>query len=254
MKRTGVDGVAIISLAMLLAAAQPTPAIKVTPVPGRGFSVQVAAFDSGQYNAVLEQIQALAKQRCGKRSVRFGRFGFENWVDAERKVTVIEKYQQAFSCFDPATDPYKPVPADWEASAAETAAISSFITRYLGHFETGNAAAAAAMMDPMMEVTTAEMQRTIDEAKLFHEEDGTLAPRFIQWMRNPEGATYPGAYAYFVVDDADPGVAGTCGGILVQRVQANEYRVAQYDVRFISQALVDEHNLTLAQLNQLCAR
>lgn len=39
------------------------------------------------------------------------------------------------------------------------------------------------------------------------------------------------------------GIAGTCGGILVQRVREGEYRIAQYDVQFISQALVNQQGL-----------
>jgi len=46
------------------------------------------------------------------------------------------------------------------------------------------------------------------------------------WSNNPDDTAYPGAYALFSVIDDHPGIAGTCGGILVQRVREGEYRIS----------------------------
>jgi hypothetical protein len=74
------------------------------------------------------------------------------------------------------------------------------------------------------------------------------------WLNNPVDASYPGAYAYFAVLSSHPGVAGTCGGILLYRVREGEYQVSQYDVRYISQSLIDDAGYSDEELNRLCER
>lgn len=245
---------AAIFVAAMLAAAQPVPEIKIVEVPGRGFQAQVASLDATEYQAVVNRIIERAKQRCGKLSVRFGRFGFDNRIDSARNVTVIEKFKQSFSCYDPATDPYQRVPADWKASAADTQGATAFVTRFLSYMDSGNGAAAAEMMDPLIEATKDDMDRMSKELKMHRTGAGDLVPRFDMWLNNPEFTAYPGAYAFFAVISDHPGVAGTCGGMLIQRVRAGEYRVAQYDVRTISQALVDRDGLSDDRLDALCER
>jgi hypothetical protein len=241
-------------IAAMLAAAQAEPEIKIVDVPGRGYQAQVKSFDATEYDAIVARISALAKRRCGALSVRFGRFRFDNRVDSARNVTVIENYTQSLSCYDPATDPYQPVPADWKASAADTQGANSFVNRFLAHMDGANGAAAAEMMDPSTEATKEDMDRLIRDMKMHWTGKGKLLPRLETWLNNPENAAYPGAYAFFTVLMDDPGVAGTCGGITVHRVRTGEYRIAQYDLRSISQALVDRDNLTNDDLDAICGR
>ncbi|MBA3941889.1 MAG: hypothetical protein C0520_11815 [Sphingopyxis sp.] len=243
-----------IILAALMASAQPLPAIKVEPVPGKGFAATVATIDADQYSPVIDRIKLLAEQRCGTKKVRYGRFDFDNKIDVARGVTVINDFRQAFSCYDPATDPYKPVPADWKASAAETTAATRFAQRFLDNLDAGNAALLATMMDPGLEATPAEMKRFSDEAKMHQTGAGEFTPRLGGWMNNPPDVSYPGAYAYFAVLSSHPGIAGTCGGVLLYRVREGEYRMAQYDVRYVSQKLIDEEGYTDEQLDGLCKR
>ncbi|MBN8844041.1 MAG: hypothetical protein J0H88_12425 [Sphingomonadales bacterium] len=240
--------------AVLMASAQPLPAIKVEPVPGKGYAATVVAIDADQYASIIERVKVLAAQRCGSKKVRFGRFQFDNQVDVKRGVTVIKDYRQAFSCYDPATDPYKPVPADWKASATETAAATRFVQRFLDNLDEGNSAALVRMMDPALETTATEMKRFSDEAKMHQTGTGEFTPRLDGWLNNPEDASYPGAYAYFAVLSSHPGLVGTCGGLLVYRVREGEYQIAQYDVRYFSQDLVDKSGMTDEQLNRLCER
>lgn len=243
-----------IFLAALAASAQPLPVIKVDVVPGKGFAATVAQIDADQYSPVIERIKVLAAQRCGSMKVRFGRFNFDNMVDKARGVTIIQNFRQAFNCYDPATDPYKPVPADWKASAAETAAATRFAQRFLDNLDAGNAAILVKMMDPALETNAAEMKKFSDEAKMYQTGAGEFSPRLDGWMNNPPDASYPGAYAYFAVLSTHPGIVGTCGGVLVQRLRDGEYRMAQYDVRYFSQKLVDEEGMTDAELDRLCKR
>lgn len=240
--------------AALMASAQPLPAIKVEAVPGKGYAATVAVIDADQYASIVERVKVLATQRCGSKKVRFGRYQFNNQVDVKRGVTIIKDYRQGFSCFDPATDPYKPVPADWKASAAETAAATRFVQRFLDNLDEGNSVVLARMMDPMLEATPAEMKRFSDEAKMHQTGTGEFSSRLEGWLNNPEDASYPGAYAYFSVLSSHPGVVGTCGGLLVYRVRDGEYQIAQYDVRYFSQDLVDKNGMTDEQLNRLCER
>jgi len=245
---------AMIFVAALLAAASGTPEIRIEAVPGRGYAATVPVIDENQYTPVIERIKLLAAERCGRQSVRFGRFFFDNQIDVERGVTVIKDFRQAFSCFNPATDPYKPVPADWKASAAETAAATQYVTRFLNNLDAGNGRALAAMMDPQLEATTEEMNRFSREAKMHQTGTGMFSPKLDGWLNNPPDASYPGAYALFAVISSHPGIAGTCGGVLVYRVADGKYQIAQYDVRYVSQKLIDEEDMSDEELDRLCRR
>lgn len=243
-----------IFVAALLAAAQGAPEIKIEAVPGRGYAATVPVIDENQYTPVIERIKLMAAERCGQQSVRYGRFYFDNEIDVERGVTIIKDFRQAFSCFDPATDPYKPVPADWKASAADTAAVTQYVTRFLDNLDAGNGRALAAMMDPQLEATTEEMTRFSREAKMHQTGSGSFTARLDGWMNNPPDASYPGAYALFAVISSHPGIAGTCGGLLVYRVSESKYQIAQYDVRYVSQKLIDEEGMSDEELDRLCRR
>lgn len=244
---------ATILLAAMLAAST-TPAIKIEAVPGRGYAATVPLIDANQYDPVIERIKVLAAQKCGRLSVRFGRFFFDNQIDVARGVTVIKDYRQAFTCFDPATDPYKPVPADWKASPAEVAAATDYVARFLTYLDAGNGRALAALMDPQLEATTDEMNRFSREAKMHQTGAGKFSARLDGWLNNPPDASYPGAYAYFAVLSSHPGIAGTCGGILLYRLSDGKYQVSQYDVRYVSQKLIDEEGMSDEELDRLCRR
>ena len=245
---------ATILAAALLAATSGTPAIKIEAVPGKGYVATVPLIDADQYDPVIDRIKVMATQRCGRQSLRFGRYFFENQVDVERGVTVIKGFRQNFSCYDPATDPYKAVPADWKANAAEIAAATQVATRFLNYLDTGNGRALAAMMDPQLESTTEEMNRFSKEAKMHQTGTGSFTGRLDGWLNNPPDAAYPGAYAFFAVISSHPGIAGTCGGILLYRPSEGKYYVSQYDVRYISQSLIDEEGFSDEELNRLCQR
>jgi hypothetical protein len=238
----------------LLAAAAGQPEIKVSPVPGKGFVATVTVIDADQYDPTIDRIKVLATQRCGSLKVRFGRYYFDNQIDVDRGVTVIKDFRQNFSCFDPATDPYKPVPADWVASSAEVTAATSFAKRFVDNLDTGNGAALATMMDPALESTATEMNRFSNEAKMHQTGPGEFTVRLDGWLNNPEDAAYPGAYAYFAVLSSHPGIAGTCGGLLLYRERTGVYKISQYDVRYVSQALIDEAGYSDEELNRLCQR
>jgi hypothetical protein len=246
---------AMMAFAMLLAAASADPGIRIETVPGRGYQAVIGTFDSPDFQAVMARVQTEAVKRCGAQKVRFGRHHYDNRVDTARNVMLIENLRQAFFCFDPATDPYKPVPADWQASAEETANATLFVTRFLDLLNRGDAAGMA-MMDPLIEITRQDWDQL--RSGMVQSRDpgagGMLNPQLRGWINNPEGATYPGAYAYFAVVDSHAGIAGTCGGVSVQRLRPNEYRIAQYDVQFISQALIDQQGLSDGEAARLCAR
>ncbi|OHD03307.1 MAG: hypothetical protein A2885_06235 [Sphingopyxis sp. RIFCSPHIGHO2_01_FULL_65_24] len=244
---------AVMALA-LLAAAAGQPEIKVAPVPGKGFVATVAVIDADQYDPVIDRIKVLATQRCGALKVRFGRYYFDNQIDVDRGVTVIKDFRQNFSCYDPATDPYKPVPIDWTANAVEIGAATQFATRFLNNLDRGNSATLAGMMDPALEATPDEMARFSKEAKMHQTGAGQFTARLDGWLNNPEDAAYPGAYAYFAVLSSHPGIVGTCGGLLLYRVRTGVYNVSQYDVRYVSQALIDEAGYSDEELNRLCQR
>lgn len=242
------------AFALLAAAAAGQPEIQLQPVPGKGYSATVAVIDADQYDPVINRIKVLAAERCGKLRVRFGRYYFDNQIDVDRGVTVIRDFRQSFSCFDPATDPYKPVPADWKANAAEIEAATRVAIRFLDNLDAGNGALLAKMMDPALEATAAEMTRFSEEARMHQTGAGEFTPRLDGWLNNPEDAAYPGAYAFFAVISTHPGIAGTCGGLLLYRVRDGEYRISQYDVRYVSQSLIDDDGYSDDELDRLCRR
>ena len=90
--------------------------------------------------------------------------------------------------------------------------------------------------------------------KMYQTGAGEFAVRLDGWLNNPEDAAYPGAYAYFAVLSSHPGIVGTCGGILLYRLRDGVYQISQYDVRYVSQRLVDEEGYSDEQLNRLCQR
>ncbi|SKB26311.1 hypothetical protein [Sphingopyxis flava] len=243
----------IVALALLLAAAG-EPGIAIKAVPERGYTAEIETFDSATIGGVMERIKRAAAERCGAQGVRFGRHQFDTRVDTDRNVMLIENMKQNFICFDRASDPYKPVPADWKASAEDTAGASAFVTRFLDLLDRGDAAGIA-MMDPLVELTQADWDG-LHKAAMQHRtgSGGALKPQFRLWLNNPPDTTYPGAYAFFSVMDDHPGIEGTCGGILVHRVHASEYRIVQYDVQYISAALVEQQGLTPDELDGLCQR
>ena len=249
----GTETMAFMAFVLLLAATA-DPDVRITAVSGGRYDAAVAAFDSGRMAAVMDQLKVAATKRCGSQSARFGRHFFDTRVDTARNVMVIENFRQIFFCYDPATDPYKPVPADWTATPAETANATVFATRFLDRLDRGDAAGIA-MMDPMIEMTSKDWANLRAGAIQSREPgDGTLTPLFVQWINNPDWAAYPGAYAYFRVLDDHPGIEGTCGGVLVQRVRENDYRISQYDVQYVSTALARQNAMTDAELDNLCAR
>ncbi|MBB6425450.1 hypothetical protein [Sphingopyxis sp. JAI128] len=108
------------------------------------------------------------------------------------------------------------------------------------------------MMDPQLEATADDMDRFSREAKMHQTGEGSFTARLDDWLNNPPDASYPGAYAHFAVLSSHPGSAGTCGGLLVYRVGEGKYRIAQYDVRHISQRLIDEEAMSDEELERLC--
>lgn len=243
----------LVALALLFAAAG-EPGIAIKAVPEQGYTAEIGTFDSARIGGVMERIKDVAAERCGAQGVRFGRHQFDTRVDTARNVILIENLKQNFLCFDRATDPYKPVAADWKASDEDTAGGRAFVTRFLDLLERGDAAGIATM-DPLVELTQADWDG-LRRAAMQHRtgSGGALSPQFRLWVNNPPETAYPGAYAYFSVIDDHPGIEGTCGGILVHRVRANEYRISQYDVQFISSALVEQQGLTADELDGLCQR
>ncbi len=243
----------MLALALLLAAAG-EPGIAIKPAPGHGYRADVETFDAETMSSVTARLKRAAAERCGFEGVRFGRHSFGTRVDTDRNVMLIENMQQNFFCFDRETDPYKPVPADWKASAEDTAGATQFVTRFLDRLDRGDSAGIA-MMDPLAEVTQAQWEG-LRKAAVQHRtaSGGSLTPHFEAWVNNPDDAAYPGAYAVFSVIDDHPGIEGTCGGIVVHRVRANEYQIAQYDVQFIATALVEQQGLTQEQVEGLCRR
>ena len=229
----------MIGLALLLVAgaAQSEPAISVKAVPGKGYAATVTLFPMDQAAAVQTRLDAAAAQRCGKLTVRWGKFSYDTQFGTGENSarTYAADYRQAFSCIDPATDPYKPVPADWKATPTDDADAIAFAKRYLAVFDAADAPRGIPMMEPLLELDA----KTWNEQPLALKAVRGTGSRTLSgpyWQANPSGAGHPGAYATFTFKGVYSGLSAHCGYIVLYRDAPGFYYVSQQNIRAIAKA------------------
>jgi hypothetical protein len=206
---------------------QSTPMIKVEQVPGKGYRLAVGSFPVSATDSVNAALKVKAEQVCGALKVRWGRYGYNTLPSTDGSATR-ENYRQSFSCYDPAHDPYQPAPADWKATAKDDADALVFLKRYLASYDTGDATAGVAMMEPLLEMDKAGWR-----AGRVNKSNG-VAIRDIrgpQWALNPEGAAHPGIYAAFGFNGTFADGVRHCGFIVLYRAQPGQYFITQQTVQ-----------------------
>lgn len=243
----------LMTAAALLAVAAPQqalPLIKVETRPGTGYVAIVAGFSPDLLDAVSQRMVAIATQRCGQLKVRFGRFKYFNGTrDGKAE---FQNYRQNFSCFDPKTDPYQPVPASWKPTEQDEKDLLAFAERYLQALDRGDYVAGMPMMEPVIEIEQAEWMDVPSKLKGFSGGRGSWTLSTRGWLNNPEGASHPGAYALVKVSGRYPKLAAYCGNLFIYRQRAGSYLVAQQNLRVIPQNWIDTGRLTRAEAVKLC--
>lgn len=242
---------AMIGVLAAQAATAPVPELQVLPVPGKGYRVTAPVFPAAQLDAASARMMVLAAKTCGKLKARFGRFDYNNkLIDGVEQVV---GFGQRFTCYDPATDPYKPAAAGWRASAQDSAQALDFAKAYLAAFDAVNARVGVAMMEPIVEITEAEWRI---QPQAFAAVRGAGSRRFepVQWSYNPDGAGHPGAYATITFYGSYAGLHQDCGQVVLWRRSAGEYLISRQLFRAVAKADVDADRIKAADARQMCGQ
>lgn len=237
-----------VSLALYAAGAQ-DPEIRIEAYPARGYIMRIADHDADLN--LTELLNARAATRCGALKVRFGKFNYDNTVEADGR-RMLKNHTQRFECIDPATDSYRPAPADWRPSAKDEADLSAFVDRFLTATDKGDAATGMPMMESIIEIQKAEWMDTTDRLRQHGGGAGRWTINIVGWGNNPEGAAHPGSYALVSVDGHYPKLAAYCGSLLIYREGPGRYWVSQRNLKVVPQAWVDDGSIPAAQLTELC--
>jgi hypothetical protein len=233
----------------IAAAVQSLPEVTVKQVPGKGYQLTAPRFPADQGDALIAKMQTVAAQRCGKLTIRWGKFSYKteygDGKDPAREMRT--EYSQSFSCIDPATDPYKPVPADWKASAQDDADVTAFVNRYLTAYEAADVAKGLPMMEPLLELDKAGWLAQPAAIKAVRG-SGSRTIRGPFWQNNPDGASHPGAYAVFAFLGNYSGLAAHCGILVIYRAGLGKYQVSQQSI----QAMARSDNPDPAAVQRAC--
>lgn len=213
----------LLAAALLLALPQsdPLPSIRIEPA-ANGWNFVIGSFAETQSDAVTEELKRRAAAKCGSQAVRWGRFtSMQNLVGG---IQMIVDYNQKFSCIDPANDPYKPVPADWQPSAADERDAVAFANRALAAIDGNNVPALMSMFEPLLDASEAEVRAFVDD---FRSRSAPAGRKFrtTLWGANPEMAAHPGAFAYIVFD-----APRSCGYFMLYRAGPGTFQIARQHV------------------------
>lgn len=228
-----------------------SPAIRIESVPGKGYAAVVSAFPVEQVQPVSNRIAAMARQRCGKLTTRFGRFKYFTGPGA-KGAAEYQNYRQSFSCIDPATDPYKPAPADWKPAAQDEKDLMEFAKRYMRAVDEADYVAGMPMMEPVIEIEKDEWMDVPSKLDQFGGGGGKWTLTITGWVNNPDGASHPGSYALVTINGTYPKLAVYCGNLFIYRQRAGSYLVSQQNLRVIPQQWIDSGQMTKSQALKTC--
>jgi len=212
-------------LAALLLNLQTTELPKINLAPSAsGGEFIVEPFVVELEKAVQDALDVRARAKCGKLSVRWGKYVNSqetNPAAGGKFVTRYTQYRQMFSCYDPATDPYQPVPADWKPSAQDGKDLSAFLSRYVAALDRGDVEFVHASFEPIMEATSEQVRSLVSDFRMRAVPGGRVVKDPV-WAANPEGAAHPGAYAYIAFSGPR-----SCGYFVVYRAGPGAFQLAR---------------------------
>lgn len=220
-------------LALSLGSAAPLPEITLVPL-GRGdYRFEVARFERGLADQVQNALETRATAQCGRLKVRWGKFSYETapGMGAESGLEYVVGYQQRFRCYDPATDPYKPVPSDWQPSAEDDRQAQAFTRKFLGLFASDGFQMAKPMFDPELELN--QTMWTRQRGQMSKAGPGSVDLDSIGWAANPEGMSHPGAFARIDFSGEYRDLALMCGWIVLYRKGPDRYEITQMQTYII---------------------
>jgi hypothetical protein len=240
----------LLALALTLVQADPLPGILLKPSPDGGTFV-VAPFPVEQLNAVVAELGRRGAAHCGSKTLRWGRYD-----SAQQHVTEASgesglrygRYDQQFSCYDPANDPFPPAPADWVATEADNAAAMDFARRHLAALARGDVAALGTNWEPLVGLTPGEL--TIQAADFRVRSGGkTFKLARPRWLSNLASAAHPGIYAYVAFH-----APHACGYLVLYRARPATYQVSRQEVHGAPVPPEDLTPVQRAALADACAK
>lgn len=220
-------------------------------MPGKGYVARVTTFQTSRLIETSDRISVLAKQRCGRLSARMGRYKYNNNTDAQGRAAITD-YRQAFTCYDPATDPYERAPANWKPSAQDEADLRAFAERYVGLLDRGDYVAGMPMMEPILEIEKDEWLSVPNMLKQHSGGKGRWSLETLAWVNNPEGASHPGRYAFVRVTGSYPKIAAYCGTLVIYRQRAGSYLVTQQNLSVVPESWIASGRTTRAEAAKSC--
>lgn len=238
-------------LALLLAggiAAQAQPEISVKPVPGKGYQATVTPFPVDDLETIYDRLKLVAKGQCGKLTVRWGRFKYNTITEGNVRKHI--DFEQGFSCIDPATDPYKPVPAGWKATPQDDADALDFARRYMAVIDAVDVTRGLKMMEPILELDGATWRTQPDLLK--SRGTGSRSYRGPYWEANPDTASHPGAYATIIFRGSYSAMASHCGYLVIYREAPGRYLVSQQSMVVYDKAIVASGAVSAANAAKAC--
>ncbi|MCW3836898.1 hypothetical protein ACFQ1E_11510 [Sphingomonas canadensis] len=210
--------------ASLAAAPAQDPKITTQGAADGSFTFTVGDFDAQRIDEIQDQLKVLAERRCGALSVRWGKFSYaKNELVGGKQI--VADYVQKAKCYDPATDPYQPVPADWQPTAEEEDGAITFAQSYIEAVLADDFATGLAMAEPGMELDT----DTWDTGRQMLNGIGTgsFGIYDIGWAANPDGMPHPGAFALVHFRGDYSKVAVMCGWVVVYRAAPDKFLLTQ---------------------------
>lgn len=242
-----------VMLAVVAPAAQTLPVVHQETGTNGKQVLRVDPFPESQSQEVQTKLDGLAKARCGRLTLRWGRFNYDtragtaNDPDARQ----IINYRQEFRCIDPATDPYKPAPPGWTASAADNAAALAYARRYMAAVDALNVDSGLSMMETEVEATREEWLKLPQALK---QSAGAGSRTFAEprWLLDPEGAGHPGIYATITFRGTYSGLYNHCGYLMLYRDGAGHYKVSQQNFRALTREDVSSGRVSRAAADAAC--
>lgn len=227
--------------------------IEIQTVPGKGYAAVVRPFLVSDLETVNDQISNMASARCGRLSPRMGRYKYFTSSDAKGRA-ILTDYRQSFTCYDPATDPYKRAPADWKPGAQDQADLTAFAQRYLRALDQSDHLAGMAMMEPVLEIEKDEWLSVPNMLKTNKSGPGRWTLKTLGWVNNPEGASHPGTYGFVEVTGSYPRIARYCGTLVIYRQRPGSYLITQQNLSVIPQSWIDSGKITPAEAAKSCQK
>ena len=212
-------------IAMLLAAqTAPLPDIRLEEQGGQRYRFVIAEpITTEQADAAMVEMSRQATALCRALSVRWGKYTFSRKADLATGEVLLADYVQGVSCFDPATDPYKPVAADWKPGAEDQRRANAFVLAYLGAMDASDMPAVVGMLEPALEMTVETMKPHVDDFRLRVAVRGREIGELV-WLNNPENFNHPGAYALAPVSGPR-----SCGYVVLYRTLSGTYQVSKQE-------------------------